>query len=54
MAKEVKGEQPKQEVKKSIKTKEFTLKKPLNGKQPGDKVSLGAKGEYFYKLNKTI
>lgn len=49
-AKEVQKEQPKAK----ISTKEFTLKKPLNGKAIGEKVRLGAKGEKFYKRNKTI
>lgn len=40
--------------KPSIKTKDFILKQPLNGKQPGDKVSLGVNGEGFYKSKNII
>lgn len=35
--------------KPSIKTKEFTLKKSINGKAVGSKIQVGPKGEKFYK-----
>ena len=38
----------------SVKIKEFTLKAPLNGKEPGDKISLGPNGERFYKSKNVI
>lgn len=41
-------------VKPKIKTKEFILKRPLNGKKAGEKVSLGIKGEQFYKSKNII
>jgi hypothetical protein len=33
----------------SIQTKEFTLKKSLNGKVVGDKIQVGPIGEKYYK-----
>lgn len=41
-------------IQPKIKTKEFILKRPLNGKKAGEKVSLGIKGEQFYKSKKVI
>ena len=49
-----KQEKKAETVKSSVKTKEFTLKEPLNGKKPGDKVSLGPDGERFYKRKNVI
>lgn len=42
------------EKKPEVKTKEFTLKKPHNGKSVGEKVKFGPKAEEFYKFNGTI
>lgn len=54
MAKKPKEKESFSKPRTSIKTKDFILKKPLNGKKIGDKIKLGPKGEIFYKRLNTI
>ncbi|WP_424493892.1 hypothetical protein [Salinimicrobium sp. GXAS 041] len=44
----------KSESKPSIKTKEFPLKKPYNGKEIGEKVKLGPEAERFFQFKNRI
>ena len=41
-------------VEPSLETKEYTLKQPHNGKQPGDTIRFGEKGAAYYRSKNVI